>query len=566
MMSSRSFKSSNIDAIGTEFCADDLISGEMCGEVDSDPYHYPLGDISQTDNDLSFLDNDCEDKECNDLLYNGWPDIGNFEDVFSMFRTCDSTFGLGGIGNEDELSWFPSSHPTEGSEDVLKSGVKFSSHESNPFKNIPEHHEPSKLNKASSSVDDSNMDSASINYKPNLRVSEGGDPEALCHLAFMHDSDAISECKYEFTPKEQKKQAKHPNQRGGKRKDRCLDNVGSLRHTGNLRFKDTKLSYGDSSRQISISPDVKEQKKNIGPNSFGYLQTSAPNMHLDYTYPSNQVHFSGTRLCIKSESTDLTSLSPKKLSSASNRLQSIESCYDRSIEAPAVTVDHKREMLQGRQEFNSSCRSNPKHVVMVVQTASCDPVSVPKQGHHSQNEFENHSEVEAVSTRIPADLDSSNVQESSCMSSGLDDISLEASSFRQLQKVVEQLDIRTRLCIRDSLYRLARSAEQRHHHASLNSGCIDDRNTSGAFIAEGTNKCSGFMDIETNTNPIDRSIAHLLFHRPSGSSVTPAHDGFSHKSHTTIHRPVAGPSVMSEKLVCQEGTASEADKEVADDD
>lgn len=28
-----------------------------------------------------------------------------------------------------------------------------------------------------------------------------------------------------------------------------------------------------------------------------------------------------------------------------------------------------------------------------------------------------------------------------------------------------------------------------------------------------------FMDAETNTNPIDRSIAHLLFHKPSESAT-----------------------------------------------
>ena len=28
---------------------------------------------------------------------------------------------------------------------------------------------------------------------------------------------------------------------------------------------------------------------------------------------------------------------------------------------------------------------------------------------------------------------------------------------------------------------------------------------------------SGLMDMETDTNPIDRSVAHLLFHRPSES-------------------------------------------------
>lgn len=59
-----------------------------------------------------------------------------------------------------------------------------------------------------------------------------------------------------------------------------------------------------------------------------------------------------------------------------------------------------------------------------------------------------------------------------------------------------QLDIRTKLCIRDSLYRLARSAEQRHNCANLIGGNGDDRDASRALMFQETNKyaitaCSG---------------------------------------------------------------------------
>ncbi|KAK6916102.1 hypothetical protein RJ641_018963, partial [Dillenia turbinata] len=95
-----------------------------------------------------------------------------------------------------------------------------------------------------------------------------------------------------------------------------------------------------------------------------------------------------------------------------------------------------------------------------------------------------------------------------------------------------QLDIRTKLCIRDSLYRLAWSAEQRHNGGIQNSGSTHNRDSNGALMTEETNKCAGFMDMETDTNPIDRSIAHLLFHRPSDPSLKPAYDTFSMKSHS----------------------------------
>ncbi|KAI8524582.1 hypothetical protein RHMOL_Rhmol13G0160400 [Rhododendron molle] len=47
-----------------------------------------------------------------------------------------------------------------------------------------------------------------------------------------------------------------------------------------------------------------------------------------------------------------------------------------------------------------------------------------------------------------------------------------------------------------------------------------------------TDRYSRFMDMETDINPIDRSIAHLLFHRPSVSSIVPPHDGSSLNSQT----------------------------------
>ncbi|KAJ7946711.1 protein LNK1-like isoform X2 [Quillaja saponaria] len=88
------------------------------------------------------------------------------------------------------------------------------------------------------------------------------------------------------------------------------------------------------------------------------------------------------------------------------------------------------------------------------------------------------------------------------------------------------LNERTKLCIRDSLYRLAKSAERRHNCGGIN-GSIGDDVEARTMLAEDTNRCTGFMDMETNTNPIDRSIAHLLFHRPSDPSTVPANTSAS---------------------------------------
>lgn len=58
-----------------------------------------------------------------------------------------------------------------------------------------------------------------------------------------------------------------------------------------------------------------------------------------------------------------------------------------------------------------------------------------------------------------------------------------------------QLDLRTKLCIRDSLYRLARSAEQRHNNPSLSSGATDVNDLGGPLLAERTEKYDPFLSV-----------------------------------------------------------------------
>ncbi|XP_076960475.1 protein LNK1-like isoform X4 [Bidens hawaiensis] len=144
------------------------------------------------------------------------------------------------------------------------------------------------------------------------------------------------------------------------------------------------------------------------------------------------------------------------------------------------------------------------------------------------------------------ELNSSDVPDGSSLSTDLDEISLEATTFRQLQQVLLQLDLRTKLCIRDSLYRLARSAEQRHDFVGINESTANCGDTGGPVMTDGTSKCTGIMDMETDTNPIDRTVAHLLFHRPSESSNMPTSLPFK-PNVKQVHGSKTGPAVVTKK-------------------
>lgn len=425
--------------------------------------------IRVPENDLSFLDNDRKNNESADLLYYEWPDIGNFADVDTMLRSYDSTFGFGG-SNQDDMAWLSS--------DIESNFV--------PFQSVPEQDLSKPNNVNDDMVNDSNVGSSSISYKSGFQGSESGEAHPLgdkntkyqqgvqLNTAINFNNSTANHLTDEHV--QRKKQAKRPNISEAKRKDRC------------------------KTRQVLAHSDDQKQKKDVAPNSFGYLQTPTPYIHSNYVYSPNQISADSQVSGLKSEMNSLTSASPR------------ESSYSHPFSGPEMSVDEKLENFRTRQGFYH--------------------YSVSEQFNQSPNEVENHNGVERNNVTNPADRDSSSVPETSCTSSGFDKISLEASSFRQLKQVVEQLDIKTKSCIRDSLYRLARSAEQKHKYANMKGSGLRDREAGDPFMADGSN--NGLTDMETDTNPIDRSVAHLLFHRPSDSSTMPAHVDSSLKSHTML--------------------------------
>lgn len=457
--------STTMESIGNEFCSSDAIPGAKCDAADNNLYSFPLTQVTQADNHISFLGNEHDNKESSNLLYSdAWSEIGNFDDIDRLFRGCDSIFGLGDASNEDELCWFSSSHAIDGSEDVTKSAFKFSSSEaSSPLEIKQEHTEAHRMDNGSPSIDDSNQNNLSIT----TRGSSDGTGQPSYANGFITDSESKDgvtfkeqgleinggiECK--ISPKSQgridqgmmvnslKRRSRHQNRSKGKRKD-GFHRGGSLKQLTNLKAP------------FETSPD----------HVFSYKQPDC------------------------SQHSDLTSLNTP--------LSNMESA--------------------------SSGNHHPPFSY---------PVQIEKSMDQPEIDVGGLGEIEGVGLGIPAELDSSNGQEGSCMSSVLDEISLEAIGFRQLQHVMEQLDIRTKLCIRDSLYRLGQSAEQRHNGDGRDGR---DTDTNVGQMPEETDECTGFMDMETNTNLIDRSIAHLLFHRPSDPSVRSIYDDTSLQSHAMVN-------------------------------
>lgn len=233
-----------------------------------------------------------------------------------------------------------------------------------------------------------------------------------------------------------KKQSNHHNLSEGKRKVRYTENGGGFHHFPNPKqFAGVKLPSEDSSCQVLSTSGIQKQEQSVGSISLGY--SHIPYTHSNYIHPSDQFPVSPNHSCVKSENNGHSLFSPKESSYASN-IQSMECSHEASFEAPAVKVNEKREKLHRKQGLQTSFTISSRPKGSVVQPASYDPISVQKQLYHSENEAEGQSEV-GGSISIPTEIDSSNLLDNSCMGSMLDEISLEATSFRQLHNIMEQV-------------------------------------------------------------------------------------------------------------------------------
>ncbi|RWR93005.1 protein LNK1 [Cinnamomum micranthum f. kanehirae] len=594
-ISNNCFKGSNVDSVGNEFCTGDPIVGNGGdAAVGNNLCDFQLDDISATESDLEFFRNGTDQKENSDLLDYGWPDIGNFEDIDRMFRNCDSTFGQSNASAGNDLSWFSTlSHANDCSEETPKSG--FSS-EGKVFTNTPEHHETDAKSmpasnhlpiterdkrKGSGTFTKSSWNQDANDHCPyanwfngetenkgesasvdQAQEANGFDEVKISPETPISNESSITGCQASDLENTQRKQSKSRDQLEGKRKVHSSKYLnGSLQGSCSAhQFKDLKLPSS-----VPYSSQIFSQRRQLWEaNSSRYLRAYVPYGHHEYGHPSHQFSITPAVSSIKSE-TKNHPLSRKVLEhDASNNVPPVEMSTNPPSKLSTVTPEEKVKTLHS-QQVRATMSNEHQHDQFMSDAVFTDQAPVQKQLHQFQNEVGGDGELEEAGMEFVATEIDSTIQESSCMSSVLsNEISLEATSFRRLQDVMEQLDIRTKLCIRDSLYRLARSAEQRHNFCLANTNSRDKRGRSGTPAEEESSKhdqsqCLEYMDPETDTNPIDRSIAHLLFYRPSGPLTRLSNDALSLESPVIIHSSTTNQSVMHDQLVCHEDIGGDAD-------
>lgn len=201
-----------------------------------------------------------------------------------------------------------------------------------------------------------------------------------------------------------------------------------------LQNEDSMLPSDVSSCQTVSSIGIKQQKQATVHEPFSYFPSDIQSINSDYIHQSDQNSVYPVLSSLKTGNNGFTSVSSKE-SYSSNQALSADSSRGPPFQVTPFVPNEKGESIHHQQVFLSPFSREPENMDMRVQVPLCDPLSIEKNAQHSGTKFEVHGDSEGV----PGEVGSSTVHESSSVSSVLDEISLEAASFRQLQHVMEQV-------------------------------------------------------------------------------------------------------------------------------
>ncbi|KAL2898273.1 Protein LNK2 [Bienertia sinuspersici] len=216
-----------------------------------------------------------------------------------------------------------------------------------------------------------------------------------------------------------------------------------------------------------------------------------------------------------------------------------------------MTPQEKIEKLRRRQQMRAMLAIQKQQQRLGHQASSGDYSHTHKSLQEDQIQLMEKSDLEAdehLSILPCYDPGSPKKGDDSSTISNINDYALEDTVLYQLQDIVSRLDMKIRLCIRDSLYRLAHSATQRHYASNTNSNKRSSSYDPDIAKEETSNhdRFVGNANVETETNHIDRAVAHLLFHRPLKLSVRHAETPESSTStKVSTEQETATPSSLS---------------------
>ncbi|XP_010931991.1 protein LNK2 isoform X1 [Elaeis guineensis] len=480
------------------------------------------GGAVQLDGESEMFGNDHEDKESDSFLDCDWANIGDFDDLDRIFSNNDSIFGHEMVGNAGEYLC-PSSDVISGTAQSI------------PIPDMPLSREETSDHGCSSFHFDElpcgNRKSEEKTADDTVKTEQA---ECKTHVT--------SECcgTHNLQPDKddgQKKLLKSRKKAEERNKNKTKQNLnGAWSHNVSQSHQSPSPNMHTLVKtplQTFQSPTATQQRQVGGAKNMEHLGPS--NQFLLSGYGYSPYHFPVFPLMphthAERNQVKPVAVSCKVFPDSSKHSNSLAKPSDIPSRPSTMTPQEKIEKLRRRQQMQAMLAIQQQQQQFGHQITGNDSlvlqIGSPKK--QSQESVTSSAAVDDSGNKISASdmsmlLDQ---DESQRISTLIDDHSLDETIYYELQDALGKLDITVRLCIRDSLFRLAQSAMERQSagdRSSTNKSNKDEDEVSANQETNRQNRCKKLPDAETDTNPIDRTVAHLLFYKHSESCTGPVKD------------------------------------------
>ncbi|KAM7267564.1 hypothetical protein ACFE04_009730 [Oxalis oulophora] len=436
--------------------------------------------------------NSLDDKEEGDFVDYSWANIGSFIDLDRILSNDDPVFGSGNLDNADEL-WSSSKDLANDFElgalrdDTSQNfNIKTEYEQSDDSPYVPNYE---KAKHSTSEVEEYRGGKSKPTVKEKAYLTTGGKTTAF-------NSRVASE------------KAATPYQLAGGQKKPLKGRKKTQQNAETKSAQDFSSVWNPSAQygkqlspamvQYSSSSILGQPSQLQAPGALQYQHIPSP--YISYPYPM-MPHVQPW------EFNRPPVLSGYEVSPRPNPMS--KSVSHNSTHGKTLTPQEKIEKLRRQQQMRA---------LLAIQKQQ-------QQFGHQENQIQNVEGSaltrEDLSAQPSFDPNSPSEQDDfNTLSVAMDDYSAEESVLYRLQETISKLDVRVRLCIRDSLFRLAQSALQRNYAgegSSPNKCGGNEQEVSEQKESDCGNRFPKLPDAETKTNAIDRIVAHLLFRRPLDS-------------------------------------------------
>ncbi|XVF24413.1 hypothetical protein REPUB_Repub13aG0125800 [Reevesia pubescens] len=497
-----------------------------------------LSNAAKTDQDSEVSNNLVEVTKCSskngkeqgDFVDYSWANIGGFDDLDRIFSNDDPIFGNVSLGSADEL-WSSSkevtnsegkSFPMTMGSPSLGLGELRSASEHLEIKREYEQQDNQSFTLSYGKLDGSTShalhnlefpgyESKSI-IEEQMNVETGGKTSAS--KSYLAAEKVMTSNKLADKAYKQKKVSKFRKKTEETGEAKVVQDLfGTWTSSGNplaqyqnnlptSMVKSSPSSVVSQQRQLRASDSLQYQHISntfVAPSTYGNLTNQYPAIPVLSNIRSGE--FNQQPLLSSYD------ISPGKAN-----------CVNRSVEADvkplSMTPQEKIEKLRRRQQMQALLAIQKQQEQFTHQVPCINHSVIQKSPQEDQFQHVEGADVEDLSTVASFDPNSPLEQDdSNAVSVAIDYYSAEDTVLYQLHDIIAKLDVRIRLCIRDSLFRLAQNAMQRHYANDTSSTNKSSRDENEVAKEENKNH-KRMSEAEAETNAIDRTVAHLLFHRP----------------------------------------------------